>query len=219
MIPSNSTKPPLLVTGSGKPTTEPDQPETARATAVDAQKTSGLDNPTSHGAARPLASYSIESSDDESEDSDDDFSKLLDEYLEGSKSGILKLFSDDREWVDMDKNVQALRLVNSLFLVHVPDQGQAYKAWYISGMDLHNIFKPELRDILGVNSRLEAEASDDRVKTWKEFVQETPGTSYLCGPNADDKVRDFFDVDPVNVTKTKKGPVTVTFDIATRSFQ
>ena len=196
----------LFVMGAGQPTIASDPPGTALKATV---CTRTLDNPeTDASEAKPLSSYSIESTDDESVD-------------EGDGTGILKLGTDDRSLVRMDKNVQALRLVNCLFLIHVPEKGERYNAWHIAGMDLCNLLNIKLRLIMfsvGYNGFIEVEAADGKAEDWKEWVQENPGTTYLCGPNADEQAREFFNVDPVNVTRTEQGPVTVTFDIATRSF-
>lgn len=193
-----------FVAGAGQPPTAPKLPGSSKNTAVDTHKTIGLDNPEVHGAAaKPLDLYSIKSSDDESE---------------GNDNGILSLGTDDRSLVDMNENVQAVGLVGCLFLVHVPDQGEQYDAWHIAGMDLCNLLNPQMRSIFQMLSPVEVRASDSRADDWKKSVQENPGTTYLCGPNADDLARDFFNIDPENVTRTEKGPVSVTFDIATRSF-
>ena len=201
--PSSPTSSSSFVAGAGQPPTAPELPGSSKNTAVDTHKTIGLDNSEIHGAAaKPLDLYSINSSDDESEVND----------------GILTLGPDDRSWVDMNVNVKAVSLDGCLCLVHVPDKGKTYVAWHITGMDLCNLLNPEMRRMSRRVSPIELEASDSSADDWKKSVQKNPGTTYLCGPNADDQARDFFNIDPENVTRTEKGPVSVTFDIATRRF-
>ena len=201
--PSSPTSSSSFVAVAGQPPTAPELPGSSKNTGIDTHKTIGFDNPEIHGAAaKPLDLYAINSSDDESEVND----------------GILTLETGDRSWVDMNENVKAVSLDRCLCLVHVPDKGKTYLAWHIAGMDLCNLLNPEIRNMASRISPIEVQASDSSAKFWKESVQKNPGTTYLCGPNADDLVRDFFKVDPENVTRTEKGPVSVTFDIATRRF-
>lgn len=174
------------VNGAGQPPTasEPN-------TDIDTKKTIGLDNPEAHrAAAKPLQGYYISS------------------FYE-DENGILTVETDDRSLIDKNKNVQAVRLFHCLFLVHVPDKGEQYVAWHITGADLHCLINRASRD-----SGADAKADD-----WKKSVQDNPGTTYLCGPEADDLARDFFNVNPENVHQTEKGPVSVLFNIATRSFK
>ncbi|USE36117.1 hypothetical protein [Endozoicomonas sp. SCSIO W0465] len=191
------------VTGAGQPSTESDLPGTSQKVNADTHKTPGLDNPqTDSPEAKPLGAYSIFQSSHEYND-----------------AGIKTLGTDDRSLIEMDRNVQAVCLINCLFLVHVPDDGEFYDVWHISGADLCHLLNPEMRAMMNWYCPLEVQGCDGRAKDWKEAVQENPGTTYLAGPNADDQVRDFFNIDASNVVKTEKGPVSITFDIATRTFQ
>ncbi|MBO9494446.1 hypothetical protein J7438_10155 [Thalassotalea sp. G20_0] len=175
---------------------------------VDEAKTIGLDNPeTCTASAKPLAAYSIDSSDDE---------------FEGDDNGILKLKTDNYQWVAMNRNAQAVGRI-SLCLVHVPDDGRGYLAWHMDPGDLNFILNPNTQ--LPIMLMMEycpslIIAPKSHAHHWKENVQINPGTTYLCGPDADEyeSVQDFFNVDPANVVRTEKDPVSVTFDIATRSF-
>lgn len=175
---------------------------------VDTAKTVGLDKPETHGApAKPLAAYSIESSDDE---------------FEGDGNGILKLKTGNYEWVTMNRNVQAVELDgSSLCLVHVPDNGNGYLAWHMESGDLNFLLNPNSRlsiMLLMMHCPELPCVAETHANHWKKEVQRNPGTTYLCGPVADESAQNFFNVDPANVLRTEKGPVSVTFDIATRSF-
>ncbi|WP_257295390.1 hypothetical protein [Endozoicomonas sp. YOMI1] len=174
---------------------------------VDTAKTVGLDNPETHGApAKPLVAYSIESSDDE---------------FEGDDNGILKLETVGYQWVTINRNVQAVELDGSLCLVHVPDNGKGYVAWHMEALDFNFLLNPNPRFSTMATMLLCPElprVAETKANHWKEEVQKNPGTTYLCGPVADEPAQNFFNVDPVNVVRTEKGPVSVTFDIATRSF-
>ncbi|MGI2028211.1 hypothetical protein [Endozoicomonas acroporae] len=173
---------------------------------VDTSKTVGLDKPETHGApAKPLAAYSIESSDDE---------------FEGDGNGILKLKTGDYEWVTMNRNVQAVKLGGGLFLVHVPDKGEHYAAWYMKPRDFTFLVDPSPYEMFMTLSFFPERIRDAEINAnnWKEEVQKYPGTTYLCGPGADESAQELFNADPVNTAKTEKGPVSVTFNFATRSF-
>ncbi|WP_422450493.1 hypothetical protein [Endozoicomonas sp. ALB091] len=200
MIPSSSLPAPST----------PDLPEISQETNavtpenVGTAKTVGLDNPENHGAAaKPLAAYSIESSDDESE---------------GGGNGILKLETGDYEWVTINRNIQAVDMDGSLCLVHVPDDGRGYVAWHMEPPDVTFLLNPTRRAMAAIFFPEEIRAAENHAGYWQEEVQRKPGTTYLCGPVADGSAQNFFNVDPANVLRTEEGPVSVTFDIATRSF-
>ncbi|MBO9481155.1 hypothetical protein [Salinisphaera sp. G21_0] len=190
----------------------PDLPEIPQETNagtpenVGTAKTVGLDNPENHGAAaKPLVAYSIESSDDESE---------------GDGNGILKLEAGDYERVTINKNVQAVDMNGSLCLIHVPDNAKIYIAWHMEPGDLTFLASPNPQ-AMAMAMKFFPEvirAAEAHTDYWKNEVQKYPGTTYLCGPVADELAQNFFNVDPANVVRTEKGPVSVTFDIATRSF-
>ena len=175
---------------------------------VHTAKTVGLDNPETRAVpAKPLVAYSIESS-----SSDDEF--------EGDDNGILKLETGDYEWVSMNRNVQAVELDGSLCLVHVPDNGKSYVAWHMEPGDFTFLLNPnpQATGLAMIFFPEVIRAAETHADCWKEEVQKNPGTTYLCGPVPDESAQNFFNVDPVNVTRIEKGPVSVTFDIATRSF-
>lgn len=167
-----------------------------------ANKTDGLDSGSAH-TTRTLSQFDV-TIDSQSDDIE-----------------LLELGTDDWYPVDINRNVRAIGIIGCLFLVHVPDEGETYDAWHIAGMDLVNLLNQEMRSMLlamGPYGVREVNASDRRAQVWKETVQENPGTTYLCGPNTDEQAREFFNIDTANVTKTEKGPISVTFDISTRTF-
>lgn len=166
-------------------------------------KTTGLNYPVAGSAtAKPIETYSVHS-------------------LRGGDMEIVELGTDNSQLVEMDRNAKAIGLVGCLFLVHVPDKGETYEAWHISRMDLCHLLNQKIRAetlSFGHYGRMEVEACDVRAESWKSAVLENPGTTYLCGPNADEQAHEFFNVDTANVTRTEAGPVSVTFDLASRSF-
>lgn len=172
----------------------------------DTAKTVGLDNPETSGAsAKPLGSYSIQPSGTESKGHDNSMEKL----------GV-----GDFKWIPVSRNVQVEEL-DCLFLVHAPDKGEHYAAWYMKPRDFTFLVAPSPHEMYMTLSFFPERIRDaeTNAKNWKKEVQKYPGTTYLFGPGADKSAQELFNADPVNAAKTEKGPVSVTFDFATRSFQ
>ena len=88
-----------------------------------------------------------------------------------------------------------------------------FKARHIAGMDLQRINTEMWRmrlQMFGANHP-ENEGTEYRIGALLSDTQEAgPDNTYVCGPNADDMVADYFDV--TKLQRTVRGPVTVTFN-------
>ena len=97
------------------------------------------------------------------------------------------------------------------FVMRCPDG--TFKARHIAGMDLQRInpeaWKMRIR-MFGANHP-ENEGTEYRIGALLSDTQEAgPDNTYVCGPNADDMVADYFGV--TKLQRTVRGPVTATFN-------
>lgn len=109
-------------------------------------------------------------------------------------------------------------LCGCLAVVHVSKDGA--EAWHVSGMDLSMKLNQEHRRMWLMTDSGESaiESCDGRFEDWFDIVDENPGVTYLCGPNADRVAREFFNVEEENCLRTKEGPVDVMFDLKELKF-
>lgn len=156
-------------------------------------------------ATKALSSYSIKASDDNSENND---------------NKILQLGTDDREWVGINENVQALELSGCVFLIHVPYDAEFYNAWHLNSVHRKILADDTTAALCMIWESAEVNAAYRGAKSWRNMLSQYPGTSYLCATDdVEDQFRSFFRVSPANISKTGGVKVDITFDIATRSFQ
>ena len=107
-------------------------------------------------------------------------------------------------------------LCGCLAVVHVSKDGAV--AWHVAGMDLSMRLNQEHRRMYKMINESAVEQSDGRFEDWFDTVDENPGVTYLCGPNADRVAREFFNVKEENCLRTKEGPVDVMFDLKELKF-
>ncbi|WP_422137850.1 hypothetical protein [Endozoicomonas sp. ALC020] len=155
---------------------------------------------------RGLSSYSIKTSDDNSEN---------------NNNKILQLHTDDHEWVKMNENVQAIGLKGCLFFIHVPYCCNYYNAWHFSSAYAAILSAEKNAAICMLDSPDEVEAAYRQARSWRDMLSQYPGTTYLCAnDDVTDELRSVFGVSPDKITKTGESvAVDVTFNIATRTFE
>jgi hypothetical protein len=125
------------------------------------------------------------------------------------------LYTDDCSYeVSTPTKVRFVDLVHCLGLVHVPKHTNTNAAWHVAGMDLAMTINPEMRRMFLMMQRNSVEMADSRFQSWKQYVREHPGDTFLCGPNADQAAMKHFDVKPENTLRTEQrdGGITVVFD-------
>ncbi|WP_448216828.1 hypothetical protein [Endozoicomonas sp. 2B-B] len=155
---------------------------------------------------RGLSSYSIKTSDDNSENND---------------NKILQLHVDEREWIGINENVQATEINGCLFAIHVPDNAEFYNAWHFNSVNKAILADDLIEAMFTMENPLEVRSAYREAESWLEMLSLYPGTSYLCAnDDVTDKLRSVFRVSPANFTKTGESvAVDVTFNIATRTFE
>ena len=105
-------------------------------------------------------------------------------------------------------------LVGCLALVHWNDEKDVGYVWHVDGMTLFIVLNSEESH---PNLPLkEVSRAYDRVNHWKKECHDLGGTSYLAGPNADEKAMELFNIAAEeHCFKTGDGPVQVAFDTIT----
>lgn len=127
---------------------------------------------------RGLSSYSIKASDDNSENND---------------NKILQLHVDEREWIGINENVQAIELSGCLFAIHVPDNAEFYNAWHFNSINRAILADDLIEAMFMMENPLEVKSAYREAKSWLEMLSQYPGTSYLCAnDDVTDKLRSVF---------------------------
>jgi hypothetical protein len=122
------------------------------------------------------------------------------------------LYTDDADTIPRGLLIVFPELVGCLAFVTQSPNG-TFKARHIAGMDLQRI-NPEMwrmrLQMFGANDP-ENEGTEYRIGALLSDTQEAgPDNTYVCGPNADDMVADYFGV--TKLQRTVRGPVTATFN-------
>lgn len=108
------------------------------------------------------------------------------------------------------------KLHRGLAVVHVFEDGKAI-GWYCSNIDLSvkdDLFKKVMEELY-LHALIDV--AEYRFDRWETLTKD-PGTSYLCGPHADEKAMKIFGAKKENCLRVESMPVSVKFDVKTKEW-